>query len=425
MLLRQRPPDGPEELVGASRGLDLYEFSSAVPGGRELLAAALTTGQPLDESVLDRLLGTLPRPVAVESVQAVLAFPLAQATLVTPGAGGLRAEERLQGIVGAAATSPSLPDAGPVVVTGTTGHAGVLQAAGFDTAAWAGAAPAARVEVREQGGRAVLGLWGREDADLEHAARLMRNLRDLLTGRTLLVGDLHAHSVLSDGSGSPQQVVLEAMASGLDFAAITDHSMVEGSLQAKAWCDHLHLPFTVIRGEEVLGRDFEIVGLGIDGWIAPQADPRRISAAIHEKGGMALLCHPYGPVNEKIIAQLDSLGLDGIDRHTDLTVAYLAERERLGRQPVVTEVTDAHELAFAVPGRTLVFAQDRSEQGILTAIREGYYVTLGARGFEGAPDLVEVVLTLVGERSYLLQQYQSRAEARVKAAAAAMRAGGL
>jgi predicted metal-dependent phosphoesterase TrpH len=231
--------------------------------------------------------------------------------------------------------------------------------------------------------------------------------------------------MLSDGSGSARQALLACMAAGMDFAAITDHSFGGASYQGKAWSDQWVPNFTAIRGAEVQGADFEMLALGISRDVEAQPDPQQIAADIHAQGGTALLCHPYGPPYMEIVANLEALGLDGIDRYTGPIADYVTERQLIGRQPVVTSVTDAHDLSFVRPYRTLVFAADRSEEGILSAVREGYSVALNTSGLAGAPHLVDVVLALIAEKDYLRARYEANVQARVEDLARAWDQGGL
>jgi len=49
---------------------------------------------------------------------------------------------------------------------------------------------------------------------------------DTPTQRRLLIGDLHNHSLLSDGEGDPLTAFAQMRAAGLDFAALTDHASI-------------------------------------------------------------------------------------------------------------------------------------------------------------------------------------------------------
>jgi len=47
-------------------------------------------------------------------------------------------------------------------------------------------------------------------------------------GPTVLWGDLHMHSALSDGTGPPDEIYARCWARGMDFAALTDHDAIVG-----------------------------------------------------------------------------------------------------------------------------------------------------------------------------------------------------
>ena len=51
--------------------------------------------------------------------------------------------------------------------------------------------------------------------------------------------DLHTHSTVSDGTGSPAQVIREAAEAGLDVVALADHDSTAGWDEAQAEADAL------------------------------------------------------------------------------------------------------------------------------------------------------------------------------------------
>jgi 3',5'-nucleoside bisphosphate phosphatase len=55
--------------------------------------------------------------------------------------------------------------------------------------------------------------------------------------------DLHLHTNFSDGTFSPQELVLQAQKSGLCCIALTDHDSVEGCARAAAACAAVNLEF--------------------------------------------------------------------------------------------------------------------------------------------------------------------------------------
>lgn len=83
--------------------------------------------------------------------------------------------------------------------------------------------------------------------------------------------DLHVHSIRSDGSMTPEELVDYAVKKGLSAFALTDHDTVDGIpaalSQAKKWHEK-GIQIEVIPGiefsTEYMGKDIHIVGIDID-----------------------------------------------------------------------------------------------------------------------------------------------------------------
>lgn len=65
--------------------------------------------------------------------------------------------------------------------------------------------------------------------------------------------DLHTHSAVSDGTGTPAQVMREAAAAGLDVVALTDHDAADGWDEAAAEAERLGIE--LVPGIEVSAKD--------------------------------------------------------------------------------------------------------------------------------------------------------------------------
>lgn len=78
--------------------------------------------------------------------------------------------------------------------------------------------------------------------------------------------DLHCHSVVSDGTLTPVDLVERAHRNGVDLLALTDHDEVAGLAAARARADEIGLRF--VAGVEVsvtwAGETIHVVGLRID-----------------------------------------------------------------------------------------------------------------------------------------------------------------
>jgi 3',5'-nucleoside bisphosphate phosphatase len=79
--------------------------------------------------------------------------------------------------------------------------------------------------------------------------------------------DLHAHTNISDGTATPEEVIRAAKQAGLKAIAITDHDSIDGHEEAQAAADSLGvnyikgIEFSVVYGENRL---IHILGIGID-----------------------------------------------------------------------------------------------------------------------------------------------------------------
>ena len=81
-----------------------------------------------------------------------------------------------------------------------------------------------------------------------------------------LNADLHCHSVVSDGTLTPEALAERAKANGVHLWALTDHDELGGQLRARAAANALNLDY--VSGVEIsvtwAGQTIHIVGLGID-----------------------------------------------------------------------------------------------------------------------------------------------------------------
>ena len=113
-------------------------------------------------------------------------------------------------------------------------------------------------------------------------------------------GDLHLHTVHSDGQRHLGELASTAHASGLDFIVSTEHNTNAGN---RAWpaCDTGGL--LVIPGEEVTTRHghWLAVGLPPRAWVDWRYGPRdgvfpRFAAEVRQAGGLVVAAHPSVPL---------------------------------------------------------------------------------------------------------------------------------
>jgi predicted metal-dependent phosphoesterase TrpH len=81
-----------------------------------------------------------------------------------------------------------------------------------------------------------------------------------------LNADLHCHSVISDGTLSPEELAERAKANGVHLWALTDHDELGGQKRAREAASALNIDY--LAGVEIsvtwMGETIHIVGLGID-----------------------------------------------------------------------------------------------------------------------------------------------------------------
>jgi hypothetical protein len=110
-------------------------------------------------------------------------------------------------------------------------------------------------------------------------------------GLTWLAGDLHAHTVHSDGVMSVAELAAYAVERGLDFVAVTDHNTVShhgllGPASAR-------YGVTLLPGQEVTTELGHAGVLGDTGWIDFREPASSWLAAAEAGGGLMSVNHPF------------------------------------------------------------------------------------------------------------------------------------
>jgi PHP domain len=111
-------------------------------------------------------------------------------------------------------------------------------------------------------------------------------------GRRWLAGDLHTHTVHSDGAMTVPELARFAVGQGLDFIAVTDHNTVS---------HHAELPatgaahgITLLPGQEVTVQAGHANVLGDVGWIDFREPADSWLEAAERGGGLMSVNHPIG-----------------------------------------------------------------------------------------------------------------------------------
>jgi hypothetical protein len=118
-----------------------------------------------------------------------------------------------------------------------------------------------------------------------------RRVLPATAGRMWLAGDLHAHTVHSDGAMTVPELAAHAVSRGLDFVAVTDHNTVShhrelGSASAA-------YGVTLVPGQEVTTSRGHAGVLGDTGWIDFRSPADSWLAAAERGGGLMSVNHPF------------------------------------------------------------------------------------------------------------------------------------
>jgi hypothetical protein len=112
-------------------------------------------------------------------------------------------------------------------------------------------------------------------------------------GRRWVAGDLHTHSVHSDGVLTPAALACLASERGLDFLAITDHNVISHHRELAA--AGAHAGIFVAPGQEVTTDEGHANALGALPWIDFRGSADDWLAAVEAGGGLMSINHPlYG-----------------------------------------------------------------------------------------------------------------------------------
>jgi predicted metal-dependent phosphoesterase TrpH len=102
--------------------------------------------------------------------------------------------------------------------------------------------------------------------------------------------DMHVHSRYSaDSLITLEDLIFYAKKRGLNGVAITDHDRLDGALKIAAKTDLFIIP-----GIEVSSTDGHIVGLNVKKPISRRLGAQETVDRIHDAGGIAVACHPFG-----------------------------------------------------------------------------------------------------------------------------------
>lgn len=205
----------------------------------------------------------------------------------------------------------------------------------------------------------------------------------------VLAADFHVHSFPGDGALLPWDVAREAHRRGLDAIALTNHNhMLEWDLVTAAR-PLMPQDMIVLAGEEVTSPGFHVAAVGIREPVRWSHSAADVIDAVHAAGGVAIAAHPVQAYSqaydEAALHALDGVEAAHPSRETDQRRRREIEAfyaRVLAANPSVAAIgsSDFHMDASIGSSRTFVFATERTEGGILDALRAGRTAACDLRG---------------------------------------------
>lgn len=203
--------------------------------------------------------------------------------------------------------------------------------------------------------------------------------------RPFYKGNLHMHTVASDGELTLDQAAALYHGMGYDFIAITDH-------RRRSCATHFHKNMLVLAGIEfdfyLVNQVIHILGIGVDDGLAeanmahysPQGAVNRIKAG----GGLAVLAHPAWSLNTtETICGLQGIEAAEIynavsrppysgDRADSMALLDTAAAQGKVLNTLATD--DSHYYTGDEGcGFIRLQAEELSEKGVMQALRQGSY----------------------------------------------------
>ena len=276
-----------------------------------------------------------------------------------------------------------------------------------------------------------------------------------------LKGDLHMHSIYSDGRATPFAMVMASLNAGMDFVSITDHDSYEGSLNAIAKAKQNNIDILVLRGEEVSvgGKQDMSISQGNGHILSINANTsiqdQRIDSEKYEKElqeivqvlekedidknidtshyakniwvinkikeaeGISILAHPnwvyrdgkYHLHQAFYKEMLKSSHLDGVEafgeekikEHNNMTHLTALQTKNKHKYLAPFANSDAHDSDHEIGDRfTIIFAKERSASSLIDSMKEGLCCAVFKREhyehqFIGKDELAQYVYFLIKE----------------------------
>jgi predicted metal-dependent phosphoesterase TrpH len=229
--------------------------------------------------------------------------------------------------------------------------------------------------------------------------RPRQNPQLILGAYQILAADFHVHSFpLSWGVLSPWDTVMEARWQALDVIAMTPHNHTWVA-KVGQWLSRFSGGPMVIVGEEIHSIGYHVLAIGIRNSIAWRRPASSAIDEVHRQGGVAIAAHPiasYAAYDAEAMRKLDAAEVvHPVGLRNELFADQL--RQFFGRTRLTAIGDSDYHIGPLSPQlgamglcRTYVFVRERTEKGILDALREGRTVVYDREHIYGDPAMIQL-----------------------------------
>jgi len=196
-------------------------------------------------------------------------------------------------------------------------------------------------------------------------------------------GNLHTHTINSDGLLTPIQIAFLYKANGYDFLSITDHGKLTNIDEVSESLENL----IIFPGEEIAIGNLHLVAFNIKEEIKTKSNPQKTIDEVSGQGGEIIIAHPYwSALTLKDLLEINGyLGIEIYNATCDVSVAkgystvYWDNMLYRGIYTYGFAVDDAHgSLNLQRPSDTckgwiMVKAERLSVKSIMESLKRGLF----------------------------------------------------
>ncbi len=215
--------------------------------------------------------------------------------------------------------------------------------------------------------------FAREIAVLRMKTLPEGSTEEFAASQDLRTGDVHTHTIFSDGQTTPAGLLAQMPVAGFDFLVISDHDEIAGAVRLAENCRKNNCALTFFTGEEVtMAPRYHINVYPVSKRIDERFSWESIRRQAEEMNAVLQLNHPltYGTAfSDYWYNDFTLAGFDAVERNAEFYGKWRIEGK--GKLPVMTGSTDTHTGMLGNLNCTVVYAPGFSEESFRDAVKSG------------------------------------------------------